>query len=157
MKKVIVLFAVLMLMSVGVFAGPYFSAETTMGIAVQSGSSMLGFEIAPMLTGGYDFSTTVQSADGTLGSRVFGDVNFTFPTNDLDATLGMGFAGVKIEAETLLDFNREVDALNAWNTSFTVTGYPYTGLKTWGKLSFNFDYDSGLWSLVPVLGIEGRW
>ena len=138
MKKLVILFAVLMLMSVSVFAGPYFSLENN------------GVAIAPVFTAGVDFSAVLQS-----GPRVFGDTNWTLPINDWDSSIGVGWAGVKAEVETLLDFNRTLRILNNWNTSFTITGYPFAGLKVWGGVSFNYDpFD---WELVPVFGVEGRW
>ena len=143
MKKAIALLAVLMLSTVA-FAGPYFSVEND------------GVAIAPVFTGGVDFSVLVQT-----GPRIFGDVNFVLPTNDLNASMGVGLAGAEVELATLLDFNRRLNILNGWDTSFVLTGYPFIGVKVWGGLSFNYDptppHHTPAWTLVPVFGIEGRW
>ena len=144
MKKLIAALAVVLMLSTVAFAGPYFVLEND------------GVAIAPTFTGGVDFSLSVQS-----GARVFGDTNWELPTNDWNTSIGVGFSGVKAELETLLDFNRGLNTLNGWDTSFTLTGYPYTGIKVWGGVSFNFDptppHHTPAWTLVPVFGIEGRW
>ena len=140
MKKALVgLVAVLMLSTVA-FAGPYFTLEND------------GAAIAPTLVLGADFSTPVQT-----DARVFGDASFALPDNDLDASIGVGFSGIQAKAGALLDFNKNYK-LKEWDTSFTITGYPFMGIKVWGGVSFDYKPLATIpWMLVPVFGIEGRW
>ena len=142
MKRVaIVIVVMLVAASCWVSAGPYFTLENT------------GTAIAPTFTGGVDFSFALQS-----GSRVFGDTHWALPTNDWTSSLGIGVAGAKAVLGTTLDFNRRLSRLNTWDTSFTITGYPFQGFRVWGGVSFNYAPRSRpTWALVPVFGIEGRW
>jgi len=148
MKKIIVMVLAVLMLSITAFAGPYFTLEND------------GAAIAPTFTGGADFS--VSTVDGP---RVFGDAHWDLPMNDAIASIGVGYSGIKAEVETLLDFNKNLNRLLEWDTSFTITGYPFTGIKVWGGVSFNYDLTphyvhswwDPIWALVPVFGIEGRW
>lgn len=143
MKTIVATVVAVMMLGVLAFAGPYFTLENS------------GMAIAPSLTIGADFSTAVQTPD-VGGPRVFGDAHWDLPAQDLNASLGVGFSGVKAELGTLLDFNKKLTKLNEWDISFTIIGYPFSGFKVWGGVSFNFT-PSSTWALVPVFGIEGRW
>ena len=141
MKKALALVVLMVMISTVAFAGPYFTVENK------------GTAIAPTFKGGADFS--VSTIDGP---RVFGDAHWDLPANDATASIGVGYSGVKAEVETLLDFNKNLNKLLEWDTSFTITGYPFTGIKVWGGVSFNYTPAvSPAWALVPVFGIEGRW
>lgn len=152
MKKVLAV-ALIAVMAMGAlaFAGPYFTLEND------------GATIAPTLILGADFSVSLPSDMVQSAPRVFGDANFALPDNDLDASIGVGFAGIQAEVGALLDFNKNYK-LDEWDTSFTITGYPFSGIKVWCGVSFNYDPTVPVtipvtpnWTLVPVFGIEGRW
>ena len=149
MKKGLALtFAVLMVMMVSavVFAGPYFTLEND------------GMVLAPTFTGGCDYSFAVQTEPA---ARVFLDAHWDTPASNLTGSVGIGLYGLRAEWETMLDWNRSVNIFNGWNSSFTLTGNVFTGLKVWLGMSFNWDPTPASlappWTLVPVFGLEGRW
>ena len=146
MKKIIVMVLAVLMLSITAFAGPYFILEND------------GATISPTFTGGSDFSVAVLE-----GPRVFGDIHGDLPANDVTGSIGVGFSGIEAEVETVLDFKANY-VFNGWDTSFTITGKPFPGIKVWGGVSFNYTAirigsprtPKG-WALVPVFGIEGRW
>jgi len=159
MKKAIALVVLMVMISTVAFAGPYFTLEND------------GVILAPTFTGGCDYSFALQTEPA---SRVFLDAHWDAPDSDLTGSIGVGLNGLRVDAETVLDWNRSVTAFKGWNTSLTLTGKVFTGLKLWLGMSFNYNaikivktttYPGGIitpkipigWTLVPVFGIEGRW
>ena len=152
MKKGLALaFAVLMVMMVSsvVFAGPYFTVSNT------------GYTLA--LTGkvGCDYSFALQIEPVV---KIFLDTHWLAPDNDFIASVGAGVGGFRADLKTVLDWKQtNINKFKGWDTSLTLTGQVFTGLKTWLGLSFNFDPTAKgtkkdpYWTLVPVFGLEGRW
>jgi len=159
-KRITILaFVALFMFSVVAFAGPYFTLEND------------GTVLAPTFTGGCDYSFAIQTEPS---ARMFLDAHWDAPVSDLTGSIGVGLNGFRVNLETVLDWNLPVNALNGWNTSLTLTGNVFTGLKVWGGMSFNYNaiviaktttWPGGIitprvpigWTLVPVFGIEGRW
>ena len=139
MKKALVLaLAVVMGLSLMAMAGPYFTAENR------------GATFDLTFKGGVDSSFAVQT-----DARVFLDTHWDAPASDWTSSVGVGLTGFRVDLETILDWNRPVTNFNGWDTSLTLTGSVFPGLKIWGGMSF--DWDTADWVLVPVFGIEGRW
>jgi len=141
-KRILVGAIVLILaMSALALAGPYFTAENK------------GTTFDLTFTGGVDYSFAVQT-----DARAFLDAHWDAPASDLTASVVVGLTGFKVGLETILDWNRPVSNFLGWDTSLTLTGYIFTGLKVWGGMSFDYTpAASPAWALVPVFGIEGRW
>ena len=146
MKKALALVVLMvMIISTVAFAGPYFTLEND------------GVILAPTFKGGCDYSFALQTE-----ARVFLDAYWVAPDSDLTGSIGIGVSGFRADLKTVLDWNRPVNKFNGWNTSLTLTGKVFTGLKVWLGMSFNYDpagtgYPKVYWALVPVFGIEGRW
>ena len=137
-KALIVALAVVMGLSLMAMAGPYFTAEN-------KGTTFdLTFE------GGVDYSFAVQT-----DAQVYLDTHWDAPASDWTSSVGVGLSGFRVDLETVLDWNRPVTNFLGWDTSFTLTGSVFPGLKVWGGMSFEWDISD--WALVPVFGIEGRW
>ena len=138
MKKALVVLVILFAMSALTFAGPYFTAEN-------KGTTFdLTFE------GGIDYSFAVQTE-----ARVYLDTHWDAPASDWTSSVGVGLTAFRVDLETVLDWNRPVKNFLGWDTSLTLTGTVFPGLKVWGGMSFEWDMSD--WALVPVFGIEGRW
>ena len=139
MKKALALVVLMVMMiSTVAFAGPYLTAEN-------KGTTFdLTFE------GGVDYSFAVQT-----DARVFLDTHWDAPASDWTSSVGVGLTGFRVDLKTVLDWNRPVKNFLGWDTSLTLTGNVFPGLKVWGGMSF--EWDTPAWALVPVFGIEGRW
>jgi len=159
MKKALVVLVILFAMSALTFAGPYFTLEND------------GVVLAPTFVGGCDYSFVLQTEPV---SRVFLDAHWDAPVSDLTGSIGIGVSGFRADVETVLDWNLPVNTFQGWNTSLTLTGNVFTGLKMWLGMSFNYNavvipktttWPGPIitpkvpvgWALVPVFGIEGRW
>ena len=154
MKKALTVALVMVLaVSALAFAGPYFSVENS------------GITVALTGIGGVDNTWVLQADFPQASSSITADINWTFPANDLEASISAVQGNLGAELKTTLNFRDlpcNATPLLKWDTSLEITGSPFDGITVWGGVSFNYGTGAPTappvgWTLVPIVGIEARW